>query len=79
MAPSYDIQFQDGTVKENGRNGLQVEEALEQVLARIKEYNSKVPCRENSIVITKLEESIMWLNKRTADREARGVEGTHEA
>ena len=75
----YDIKFQNGTVKENGRNGLQVEEALGQVLARIKEYNLEVPCRENSIVITKLEESIMWLNKRTADREARGVEGTHEA
>lgn len=78
MAPNYDIQFQDGTIKENGRNGLQLEEALEQVLARLQEYNSNVPSRENSIVITKLEESIMWLNKRTADREARGVEGTHE-
>jgi hypothetical protein len=37
---------------------------------------AKAPCRENAIVITKLEESLMWLNKRTADRQARGVEGT---
>jgi hypothetical protein len=73
---NYNIKFQDGTVPENGVNGLQVEEALEQVLARIQEYQAKVPCRENAIVITKLEESIMWLNKRTADRKARGVEGT---
>lgn len=78
MAPTYDIKFQDGTVKENGVNGLQVEQALMQVLARLKEYQAKVPCRENAIVITKLEESIMWLNKRTDDRTARGVEGTNK-
>lgn len=74
----YSIKFQEGTEPENGVNGLQVEEALEQVLSRIQEYQSKVPCRENAIVITKIEESIMWLNKRTADRKARGVEGTEK-
>jgi hypothetical protein len=37
--------------------------------------NGKFPCRENSIAITKLEEALMWLNKRTADRVKRGVEG----
>jgi hypothetical protein len=28
------------------------------------------------MAITKLEESLMWLRKRTQDREARNVEGT---
>jgi hypothetical protein len=34
-------------------------------------------CRENAIAITKLEEALMWLRKRTQDREIRGVEGSH--
>ena len=33
-------------------------------------------CRENACALTKIQEAIMWLNKRTRDREARGVEGT---
>jgi hypothetical protein len=37
----------------------------------------KFPCRGNALVITKLEESLMWLNKRTADRVKRNVEGKH--
>ena len=35
-------------------------------------------CRENSIAITKLEEALLWLNKRTQDRIARNVEGTSQ-
>lgn len=30
----------------------------------LEKINQEDPCRENSIVITKLEEAIMWLNKR---------------
>lgn len=56
-------------------DGTTNEEVLSVVIDRMKYLNAKFPCRENSIVITKLEESLMWLNKRTADRAARGVEG----
>jgi hypothetical protein len=42
------------------------------------DFIAKFRCRENSIVITKLEEALMWLEKRTRDREALKVEGTHE-
>ena len=73
----YAIKFQDGSLKD-GRNGLQVEEALQQCVERLNQYNSKVPCRENSIAITNIETAILWLNKRTKDREKRLVEGTHE-
>lgn len=31
------------------------------------------------MTITKLDEAIMWQNKRTTDRLKRGVEGTHKA
>jgi hypothetical protein len=38
---------------------------------------AKFPCRENAIVTTLLEIALLWLEKRTADRKARGVEGKH--
>lgn len=37
----------------------------------------KYACRENALALTALEEALMWLQKRTRDRLARGVEGTH--
>lgn len=56
-------------------DGTTNEELLTVLIDRLQYLNSKFPCRENSIVITKLEESLMWLNKRTADRVKRNVEG----
>lgn len=56
-------------------DGTTNEDVLEVLIDRLKYLQEKFPCRENAIVITKLEESLMWLNKRTADRKARGVEG----
>lgn len=37
--------------------------------------NAKFPCRENAMTITKLDEALMWQEKRTKDRVKRGVEG----
>jgi len=58
-------------------DGTTNEEVLAVLIDRLRFLQKKGPCRENSIVITKLEESLMWLEKRTADRKSRGVEGTH--
>ena len=41
-------------------------------------FNDKFKCRENALAITHMEEALHWLNHRTANREARGVEGTHQ-
>jgi hypothetical protein len=56
-------------------DGTTNEELLKVEIDRLKYLNIKFPCRENSIVITKLEEALMWLEKRTRDRVERGVEG----
>ena len=56
-------------------DGTTNEEILKVLIDRLQYLNGKFPCRENAIVITKLEESLMWLNKRTSDRLARNVEG----
>ena len=48
-------------------------------LIMLRYLNGKFPCRENAITITKLEEALMWQEKRTKDRIERGVEGKSEA
>ena len=57
------------------KDGTTNEEVLEVLIDRMMYLQSKFPCKENAMVITKLEESLMWLHKRTADRLKRGVEG----
>lgn len=56
-------------------DGTTNEEVLAVLIDRMQYLQGKFPCRENAIVITNLEESLMWLNKRTSDRLKRGVEG----
>ena len=76
--PYAKISFQKGPIKENGVNGCHNEDLIAIVIDRLQHLNQgDFPCRENSIAITKLEEALLWLNKRTADRIKRGVEGTH--
>ena len=59
-------------------DGTTNEEVIEVLIDRLNYLNGKFPCRENSLAITKLEEALMWLNKRTADRLKRGVEGKNQ-
>lgn len=71
--------FQNGPVKEEGVNGCHNEDLIAIVIDRLQSFqSSEFACRENGIALRKLEEAMMWLNKRTADRQARGVEGTNK-
>ena len=73
------VKFQKGPVKEHGINGCHNEDLIAIVLDRLECFqNTEYKCRENALAITKLEEAMMWLRKRTQDRENRGVEGTSE-
>ena len=74
-----EIQFQNGSVPENGVNGVQNEQVIELLTIRLRVLNSQFPCRENSIAITKLDEALLWLQRRTAIRVEQGVEGKNEA
>lgn len=77
--PYAKVKFQKGPVKENGVNGCHNEDLIAIVIDRLEHLNQgQFACRENSIAITKLEEALLWLNKRTQDRVKRGVEGTHQ-
>lgn len=73
-----EIHFQQGPIMECGVNGVCNEDLLLMVVNRLRSFNQgEFSCRENSMAITKIEEAVMWLRKRTVDREMRGVEGTH--
>lgn len=70
------ISFQKGPIQESGVNGCQNEDLLAIVIDRLRGFQSgEFSCRENALALTKLEESLHWLNHRTEDRRRRGVEG----
>lgn len=74
-----ELQFQNGPIQENGVNGVSNEALLAIVEDRLLGFQSgEYACRENAIALTKLQEVMMWLQKRTRDRVARGVEGTSQ-
>lgn len=82
------IEFQKGPILESGFNGISNEALVAIVIDRMRGFQGMLPlpdgssaapfsCRENAIALTHLEDALMWLQKRTRDRMARGVEGTH--
>ena len=80
------VSWQDGPLGRDGDriapNGAFVEGVIAAAIGRIQFYqtasNRKFACRENAVALTHLETALLWLGKRTADREDRGVEGTHD-
>jgi len=57
-------------------DGTTNEELAKVLINRIEFLNNKAPCRENSLAVTKFQEGLMWLEARTKERQARGVENT---
>lgn len=59
-------------------NGAFVEDVIDAARDRLQFYQaSPFACAENDEAIQHLERAMDWLGRRTARREARGVEGTH--
>jgi hypothetical protein len=76
---SLSILFQNGPIPEKGTNGVTHEALLAILVDRMQGFQKgQYACRENAIALTHLEEALMWLQKRTRERVARGVEGTHK-
>ena len=72
------IRFQNGAM-ELGRNGATTEEVLDCLIAHINYFQQgKYACRENALMITKLEEAKHWALHRKQLREAQGVKGKSE-
>ncbi|MCG7851268.1 MAG: hypothetical protein MIO92_01965, partial [Methanosarcinaceae archaeon] len=73
------VSFQNGVINEAGVNGCHHEDLLAIVIDRLQYFQKgDFRCRENAVVITKLEEALMWLNYRTKKRQDQGVEGLNK-
>jgi len=70
------FKMQNGTIKEAGVNGCQVDTIIEAAKKIIYGLNKNAPCNENELAINKLDMALQHLKERTRDRERRGVEGT---
>jgi hypothetical protein len=74
------VKFQEGPIKEFGVNGITQEALLTIVIDRLRSFQAgSFSCRENAIALTHCEDALMWLQRRTAARIKRGVEGTNRA
>jgi hypothetical protein len=72
------VRFQNGPVKERGANGLTNEALLAILIDRMEGFQSgQFACHDNQMALDHLQSARLWLHKRTMDRVARGVEGTH--
>lgn len=81
-AQGVNIRWQNGPLAVDGvrkePNGAFVETIIEIAISRLRFYqNSKFRCSQNERAISNLFTALDFLNERTAEREARGVEGTH--
>lgn len=72
------IEFQNGPVKEVGVNGVQNEHLLAVLIHRTTILNERFPCDENMLAIRHMKLATNALQARTANRQARGVEGENK-
>lgn len=69
------FKIQNGPIKENGHNGVQLDDIVSTVLLMLKGLNKKFPCDHNAKAMACLYEAYTWMQQRKLDRETRGVEG----
>lgn len=73
------IRFQNGPIRESGYNGNSHEALLAILLDRMESFQKgPYACHDNQIALDHLQGARLWLHKRTMDRVARSVEGTHQ-
>ena len=74
-----EIKFQKGPIQEHGVNGIQNEDLLAIVIDRLVGFQtSEFACPENELALDACILAYTYLQKRTAKRKARGVEGKSE-
>ncbi len=76
---SISFTLQNKPIKEVGVNGCQVDTIIHTAMLIIDGLDKQFPCAENKEASQCLFDALMWLKKRTLNREARGVEGTSQA
>ena len=73
------VKFQTGPVKENGVNGIFMEDLLQVCTHRLECFQAgPFACQSNAEALGHINQALAALNKRTADRQQRNVEGTNQ-
>lgn len=73
------IHFQNGPIKEFGVNGISGEALLAIVIDRLRSFQTgPFASDDNAEALKNTQSALDWLQKRTRDRLARGVEGTNQ-
>lgn len=73
------IDFQNGPIKESGVNGVTGEALAAILIDRLEGFQSgPYACKDNEMALLSFKVGLSWLQNRTKERLARGVEGTHE-
>ena len=76
-----EIKFCKGSTNDDSiprQEGVFVESILMTAKIHLESVNvGELATRETSLAITKIEEALMWLNKRAEDRKLREVQGTY--
>jgi len=77
-----EIKFCKGNKEDEAvfrQEGFFVETLIEVCRTNIAALNvGELATRESSMAVTKLDEALMWLQKRSDDRKRRGVQGTYK-
>ena len=74
-----EIKFQKGPIKENGVNGIQNVDLINIVIDNLEHFQKgQFACEYNQLALEHLRHALSWLNQRTNDRKARGVEGENK-
>ncbi len=87
VGTGFTISWQDGPLgrgeDRKAPNGAFVEDVIAAVIQRIEHYqtaqNGRFYCDENAAALASLTAALYALDERTKMREARQVEGTHQA
>lgn len=79
---TFEVPFVKGNKEDESifrQNGILTESLIQCAKQFMESVNvGDLACRENSMAITKLDEALMWINKRAEDRKLRGVQGTYQ-
>lgn len=70
------VEFQEGSFLEHGYNGCYPINVIRFIKCMYEEYNKKQPSRETSMILTKLEEALLWDVMRSKKRSVTGLHGT---
>ncbi len=81
-APGLSVIWQRGPLltdeDRQEANGCLVETLIDVALDRLRRFqDGPLACGENAMAIAYLRKALSWLDDRTEDRQARGVEGTN--